>query len=337
MLVIPKEDLARNLIAYGEEAVSAQLSSMSPEDYRRVCEIGFRHALSGMMLLKAGCLAAIEVVEGRPRELKRKRRDWTSVPPAAYEPDPRFVAIRKRFEQYGAGTRLRKPEVLSGVFDRLRDRLPDFRYFRSHHHFRRPFAGGTSFIGLDYAHGSLALRFGVRHEGIEATRVRLFEPKWTPPKLSPTTISKFSINMGPSSPHWTYPTETTWPISGSEGLERASPEIAAFIDEVVLPYVTAHQDPATIRDTLLNHPGHADQWVWDGVLVFSLDCFLRRRDWLDADHERLRAHRQVQQAAPAALDYTGLLPSVQLQASQYQNRIADLARNYETTAARWDA
>src|SRR5258706_7063711 len=107
--------------------------------YERVCQIGFKHALTGMHLMKAGCLAAIEVMEGAPRELRRQRRAWSDVPATLLEPDPIAVDVHKHFERYAGGDKVRKKEILETVSRALSSVLKDFRYHKSSGQFRVPF------------------------------------------------------------------------------------------------------------------------------------------------------------------------------------------------------
>lgn len=256
--------------------------------YERVCEIGFKHALTGMHLMKAGCLAAIEVMEGAPRQLRRQRRDWTDIPPALLEPDPIAVQVHQRFERYAAGAKVLKKEIVSGISQHLSPVLKDYRYFRAANQFRSRFEQGTSYITLDYAKGVLALRFGVRHEMIESLKQRLFGIDTSVPAHFPSTLSKYSYNMGPRSPHWTHPTEATWPISGSEGLALACGEIKAFVSDTVVPYLNMHKDALGVRSTLLHEPGRADMWGAVDATIFAIDFLRREREWVTQDYEILR-------------------------------------------------
>ena len=70
----PPEVLIADLQSYGEDEVAAQVHSLSKGQIERLGQIAFTHACTGMLLAKALSLAAVEVVEGAPRELKRKRR-----------------------------------------------------------------------------------------------------------------------------------------------------------------------------------------------------------------------------------------------------------------------
>jgi hypothetical protein len=338
MLIISKDDLVKNLLAYGEKAASERVPTMSAENYQRVCELGFRHALTGMLLLKAGCLAAIEVLEGKPRELKRKRRVWADAESAATELDPILAKVMQRFDEYSGGQQLRKKEICDDLGQRLRPAVPGFEYYRSRRHFRRPFRNGIQLITLEYSHGSLSIRFGVQHGGIEQAKARLFPSGWVGNPFSPT-ISKWSFNMGPEHYRsWRHSSETTWPISGSEGLERAIPEIMRFLSCVALPYVLAHQEPDKIRDTLLSSPGRYDQGVIFNA-VFSIDWLLRRRDWLDEDYQRMRAEIAAPPPAPQidpASRFALLLHSRPEAAATRQEALQALTRDYEATLANWE-
>lgn len=227
MLIVNRDDLARNLAAYGELELSERTRLMSDEQFKRVCEIGFRHALTGMHLLKCSCLAAVEVLEGKPRELKRKRRRWTGLSRSISSTLPMFEAVQRRFEKYSGGQPLRKAQILEQLSQIVSRSMPSFKYFKSSSEFRCTFRSGYSFIGFSYGHGSLALQFGVRHHDIAEIEARMFPTDYSTRRLA--TISMLSVNMGPRSPHWPYPTETTWPISGTQGLRLASSEIVAFI------------------------------------------------------------------------------------------------------------
>jgi hypothetical protein len=284
MLVTTRRDLAANLAAYGEHKASPRIASMSEAQFRRVCEIGFQHALSGSTLVRASCLAAIEVLEGRPRPLARRRRVWADVPAELLQLDPKTLELRDWFARYAGGEPVGTKQVLPKVTSALAPILPGFRYYRSYTHFRSPFEQGTSYVALECSRGKVQLRFGVTHDEVEALRRRLFEGVNASTYPMPRTIMKYTPNMGPTSPHWRYPIRPVWPISGSAGLARACPEVVAFVQDVALPYVIDHRDPRFIRDTLLNHPGEADGLVSKAQTAFAIDCLLRERGWLDRDY-----------------------------------------------------
>ena len=84
-IISPRSHVERQLRAYGEDAVAAKLSSISDEDCARIGKRAFDYACmpttkksgGGMLLDKALALAAVEVIEGAPRELRRRRRAYT--------------------------------------------------------------------------------------------------------------------------------------------------------------------------------------------------------------------------------------------------------------------
>jgi hypothetical protein len=290
VLVISRRDLAANLVAFGEHEASARVFGMSPEQLNRVYAIGFQRALAGSSLAEASSLAAIEVLEGAPRPLARKRRVWADVPDELLQPDQRTLDSYQWRAKYAGGEPVDGKQILDGVSSALAPILHDFRHYRSYHHFRSVFEQGTSYISLERAFGVLDLRFGVTHKEVEALRLRLFEGVHAETYPTPQTIMKFTPNMGPKSPHWPYPIDPSWPISGSKGLARACPEVIAFVGDVALPYVIRHRDSRNIRDTLVNHPGQADGLpTGHHQAVFAIDCLVGERNWLEADYAHFRS------------------------------------------------
>jgi hypothetical protein len=300
MLLPTRRRLMADLIAYGENEASARVDAMPVEDYGRMGELGFEHSLTGMLLSKASCLAAIEVLEGRPRELKRQHRIFSDIPVSLIEPDAKLLAIQERFRLYGRGAPVGHVEIMGALSVAVGRILPDYRYYKSFAHFRRSFDHGVLYIGFERGHGSVTVRFGVRHDGIEKIKRRLYEGVPSLDHYS-RTIHKWSINMGVHSPRWPHPTETSWPISGSDGLRVAGEEICAFVQEIAEPYVLEHQHPVAIRSTLLEEGGHADLVSTEiGATVFAIDHLLRRNDWLESDYQELQ--RQFSDYAPMCME-----------------------------------
>jgi hypothetical protein len=287
MLILSRRDLAANLAAYGEHEAAARIHDLSADDYQRISEIGFRHALDGHHWLLAGCLAAIEVIEGKARNLRRPRRDWSEVPPQFSGSDPLFLEVESRFAEYAGGDPLKRAEIYASLGSVLVGQLPGFRYLKTHRQLRRAFEGGTAFICLEIGHGVLHLRFGVLIDAVEKTRAVLFGGPPRARRPYPETISVFSANMGPRSPHWACPVEASWPMLGTFGLSKAGPEIAALIDRYVLPYLSEHESPLNVRQTLILSPGKALDFC-PSQTVFSIDHLARKRDWLEEDYIALK-------------------------------------------------
>jgi hypothetical protein len=81
----PSEDerraIAEDLWAYGEDKLAPRAAELSDQELERMGELAGDWALRsatpsgrGMLLAKAIALAAVEVMEGRPRPLQRSRR-----------------------------------------------------------------------------------------------------------------------------------------------------------------------------------------------------------------------------------------------------------------------
>ncbi|HEY4169882.1 MAG TPA: hypothetical protein VGM96_24030 [Reyranella sp.] len=286
-LLVTRHRLARCLLAHGEADLSARAFAVSAADLDRISEAGGHFAAHGLPATAAICRAAIEVMEGEPRS-PRKGGSWASVQ-KAYE-----VGRRAREASYAGGVELNARGVRYHLGEALIPHLPDFRYFKSHGQFRRPFANGTSYIEIWHEIGSHYLSFGINHRLIEEIRSRLFDKTWRTKPWRNDTIFMSSKYMFPASPHWHYRIEASWPISGTQGVTRAMNEIAPFLDEIVFPYLEMHEDPAAIRETELRRPergGGSGFWS-PHTTVFAIDNLLGQRDWLDEDLEHYRHYYQ---------------------------------------------
>ena len=81
VISLTREHLAVNLRTYGEDDLASRALTLTDEQMRRIGEIAFDHALTGMLLAKAVTLAAIEVLEGGPRLPKWSRRKLKGIYP----------------------------------------------------------------------------------------------------------------------------------------------------------------------------------------------------------------------------------------------------------------
>jgi hypothetical protein len=77
----PRENLIRHLCSFGEDEIAARICLLPESDYIRIQERAFEYAFTsevpsgrGMLLAKALSKAAVDIIEGSPRELKRKKR-----------------------------------------------------------------------------------------------------------------------------------------------------------------------------------------------------------------------------------------------------------------------
>ena len=71
-----RDAVAADLATYGEDVIAARIAGMPQPAYDLIEERAFGYACQGMYLAKAVSLAAVEVVEGSPRPLRRSRRKF---------------------------------------------------------------------------------------------------------------------------------------------------------------------------------------------------------------------------------------------------------------------
>ena len=100
-----------------------------------------------------------------------------------------------------------------------------FRYFRSYTHFRRKDPHGFSYITVNAtthnrASYNLAFYFGTR---IEALEHRIRQILGGDSKLDHwcRSITNYTVNIGPSSPHWSYPVRGKWSYGAYADLESS--------------------------------------------------------------------------------------------------------------------
>jgi hypothetical protein len=268
---VSRSQLAQYLWAYDEIALSVRAFALSDATHDRVCDLTVKYRLYGIPLYRAAALAAVVVLEGRRRDLKRPRphgMDGTKPENSAGSED-----IRARLAEYSLGRSLKKREVFDGVAEMITPLLPGFRYYRSYGQYRRPFANGIALVDLGFVRGVFdGFAYKIHHRLIERAFARIFDPDGKLGKYGPTTI------LGDSRYHG-----VDWPISGSHGLELAADGIRAFVGDVVLPYLRTHEEPEAIRRTILYEHGKTP-WSWPPhVTVFTIDALLGQRGWLDED------------------------------------------------------
>ena len=69
--------IATHLTAYGENDAALRIQTLDAHEVEMISEIAFVHACNGMKLAESLSLAAVEVCEGKPRPVKRKRRNMS--------------------------------------------------------------------------------------------------------------------------------------------------------------------------------------------------------------------------------------------------------------------
>jgi hypothetical protein len=80
---VSRELLQINLRTYGEEALTLRVPNLSDAQMQKVGEVAGRYATTGGVHLidKALTLAAVEILEGASRPLKRSRRRLKGIYP----------------------------------------------------------------------------------------------------------------------------------------------------------------------------------------------------------------------------------------------------------------
>ena len=78
-----RELLAVDLRSYGEDSLAAEIAKLPQERLEAIFERAddYLSSVQSTLLAKALALAAVEVLEGEPRELRRKRRRLKGVWP----------------------------------------------------------------------------------------------------------------------------------------------------------------------------------------------------------------------------------------------------------------
>lgn len=73
---VKRELLEANLRTYGEDELAARISTLSEAEMQRIAEVADRHLYTPErpIIDKAVAMAAVEVLEGVSRALKRTRR-----------------------------------------------------------------------------------------------------------------------------------------------------------------------------------------------------------------------------------------------------------------------
>lgn len=268
---VSRSQLARSLWAYDEIALSVRALASSDATHDRICDLTVKYRLYGIPSYRAAPLAAVVVLEGRRRALKRQR------PLGLDKTEPEIGAEREnklaRQAEYSLGRSLKKREVFDGVAEMITPLLPGFRYYRSYGRYLRSFANGTAFVDLCSFHSQFyGFQYGIHHRLVERTFARVFDPDRELGKCSPMTIFDHS--------HFH---DVDWPISGSHGLELAAEGMRAFVGDVVFPYLRTHKEPEAIRKTILYEDGNTPWNSPPHATVFAVDALLGQRGWLDDD------------------------------------------------------
>lgn len=282
MLELSRGYVAYLLSGFGEPEVAASIVKASDDEFRRVNEAANRGAHDGKEWLKVACRAAIEVVEGESRELRRTQLAEKDMPQELLAEDRQVSAARSR--AFSSGAPVKKREILAALSAAITPELPGYKYFKSRAQFTKPSTEGMSYVSLHRGRGIAYLSFGVTHAAIVGIEQSLFGPRSVVAQRVeyPQTLLVLSMNISPRSHYWPHVIDASWLILGEDGIRLASSEAGTFVREVVVPFIVHNRTPERIRDTLLSIPGQIAS-MRSAQTVFAIDHLERRRDWLDAD------------------------------------------------------
>lgn len=75
MIATSRFSIKQDLTAYGEYGLAKQIDQLSDEELNRIGELAAKYVGQGGYISKHIALGAIEFLEGKKREPKRKKRD----------------------------------------------------------------------------------------------------------------------------------------------------------------------------------------------------------------------------------------------------------------------
>lgn len=93
MIAASRHSIKQDLLTYGENDLAKQIDQLSDDDLNRIGELAAKYIGLGRYISKHITLGAIEFIEGKKREPKRKKRDL-----AVYvikEPEPKENVITR--------------------------------------------------------------------------------------------------------------------------------------------------------------------------------------------------------------------------------------------------
>jgi hypothetical protein len=161
-----------------------------------------------------------------------------------------------------------------------------FQYVKRHRCFRRQNEGGFSYIkfhalALSQRVYQLTFSLGVQITEVESWIHRLVgDDKHV--SHDDWTICNYTVNVGPTSPHWRFPIAGDWTFTSLEEFSSAESQISEFVRCLALPYVNEHQDPLKLRRTLIETPGHATN-IEPYRSILAIDCLYCSPEQTTAD------------------------------------------------------
>lgn len=165
-------------------------------------------------------------------------------------------------------------EVEQRVVQALVSELPEYRFFKTHHHFRTGFDGGQKYVTVHVSSRSggsctMAFYWSLRHDRVAKA---LRELNGMPPKLthSDVTLTFFTMNLGPNSPRWPHPSPGYWRIETPSELDLAVRGAALLVRDVGRAYLDKHEDPLAAKATLVDRNGlHSHPFPFEPVVAMD--------------------------------------------------------------------
>jgi hypothetical protein len=187
-----------------------------------------------------------------------------------------------------------------------------FRYFKSYDHFRRKNDNGYSYITInsvthDRRNYYLAFCIGVQITEIESWVLRLLGETRNLTHYD-RSILNYTVNIGPTSPHWQFPIRGQWTITTLAEFQGFAAEVSQFVRDLALPFVDEHRDPLAIRRTLIDAPGHATN-IWPYRPLLAIDCLYGSPEQTETDIALLN-QRYVRLAPQPQKDFDKFVSAV---------------------------
>jgi hypothetical protein len=100
MIAASRHSIKQDLLAYCENDLAKQIDPLSDDDLNKIGELASRYIGQGGYISKHIALGAIEFLEGKQREPKRKKRDMSVYDMKKLEPKENVIRrILNRFEK----------------------------------------------------------------------------------------------------------------------------------------------------------------------------------------------------------------------------------------------
>lgn len=93
MIAVSRHSIKQDLFAYGENDLAMKIDHLSDDDLNKIGELATEYIGQGGYISKHIALGAIEFIEGKPRETKRKKRNMSAYD--IKESEPKENVIRR--------------------------------------------------------------------------------------------------------------------------------------------------------------------------------------------------------------------------------------------------